>query len=330
MPILLNILLKILFFKGIYMLSDEKYVRDSLELNLFFLRIMKEHMIFLGGSFTPRDMNYTIIAEGLKSKLEEIFRVVIKLSNGLISQDVKSSGELVTNYTLNAEKMTEFYTGSHISTDITNMELGLIKQPLSNIDITEKLLRNVNSVNNSIIDLIEQVINFKKKIYENVLSCKMFTLNYPLLIDHILREAKFYLKNLKRLQMKEEINIGNQILSEEMFWNNIMEEHAEFIRGLLDPSEENLIKIADNFSKSFENLEKQGSNIHGSIKNLQTLTRESLEETKKIKDFKTQGTVGILDCKIKSIIIPLLADHVLREANHYLRLLNKFNSIKVV
>lgn len=30
---------------------------------------------------------------------------------------------------------------------------------------------------------------------------------------------------------------------------------------------------------------------------------------------------GILDTKIASIILPLLADHVLREANHYIRLL---------
>jgi hypothetical protein len=34
------------------------------------------------------------------------------------------------------------------------------------------------------------------------------------------------------------------------------------------------------------------------------------------------GTQGLLDCKIKSIIILLLGDHALRESNPYLRLLN--------
>lgn len=33
------------------------------------------------------------------------------------------------------------------------------------------------------------------------------------------------------------------------------------------------------------------------------------------------GAEGILQCKIRSVILPLLADHVLREANHYIRLL---------
>jgi hypothetical protein len=38
----------------------------------------------------------------------------------------------------------------------------------------------------------------------------------------------------------------------------------------------------------------------------------------------SQITQGLLGCKIKSIIIPLLGDHVLRESNHYLRLLKMF------
>ena len=43
--------------------------------------------------------------------------------------------------------------------------------------------------------------------------------------------------------------------------------------------------------------------------------------TQKSRDFKRAGVQGIETCKIQSIILPLLADHVLREANHYLRML---------
>ena len=55
-----------------------------------------------------------------------------------------------------------------------------------------------------------------------------------------------------------------------------------------------------------------------------SITRETLVETKKFKDFKEAGTTGIENCEIKSVILPLLADHVLREANHYIRLLKDF------
>ncbi|HEX9026574.1 MAG TPA: DUF2935 domain-containing protein, partial [Clostridium sp.] len=54
------------------------------------------------------------------------------------------------------------------------------------------------------------------------------------------------------------------------------------------------------------------------------VTDDSFKATVRISTFKAQGTQGLVECKIKSIIIPLLGDHTLREANHYLRLLKIF------
>ena len=102
----------------------------------------------------------------------------------------------------------------------------------------------------------------------------------------------------------------------ERFWNQIMMEHAMFIRGLLDPCEEELMNTADAFAETFCDLLEASRNAQS-----KTLTAESLEETKKLRDFKAAGAQGIQQCKIRSIILPLLADHVLREANHYIRLL---------
>lgn len=68
---------------------------------------------------------------------------------------------------------------------------------------------------------------------------------------------------------------------------------------------------------------KEYSALLDNCKNAQSkaMKSESLEETLKFKDFKTAGVQGITGCKIRSLILPLLADHVLREANHYIRLL---------
>ncbi len=97
-----------------------------------------------------------------------------------------------------------------------------------------------------------------------------------------------------------------------------MMEHAWFIRGLLDPSEAQLIETADNFSKKYALLLEMACRQDCRIN---TMTKKTLEETLKYRDFKMAGTKGILDCQIASIILPLLADHVLREANHYIRVL---------
>ena len=59
------------------------------------------------------------------------------------------------------------------------------------------------------------------------------------------------------------------------------------------------------------------------LPDLHMKSKGSKELTEEYQKFKTAGTEGILGCKIRSIILPLLADHLLREANHYLRLLGE-------
>ncbi len=136
-----------------------------------------------------------------------------------------------------------------------------------------------------------------------------------------MREAKFYLKLVKRLQNREEIDIEREAYEQEVFWNRIMAEHSKFIRGLLDPTEEDLINKANNFGEEFDELTKEA--IEKSL-SISELTDDSLKATREIRKFKAQGTEGLVECKIKSIIIPLLGDHTLREASHFLRLLKIF------
>lgn len=143
----------------------------------------------------------------------------------------------------------------------------------------------------------------------------MFTMNYPLLIEHILREAKLYRKYVETLEREGDLP-ENTMKETECFWNQIMMEHAQFIRGLLDPCETELMEAADDFAKEYCRLLDASRNAH-----CKTLTSESLAQTVKFRDFKAAGTQGIQQCKIRSVILPLLADHVLREANHYIRLL---------
>ena len=99
-----------------------------------------------------------------------------------------------------------------------------------------------------------------------------------------------------------------------------MMEHAEFIRGLLDPSEDELIITADKFSENYKNI------LKNYVNNPNYLASISLNETINFRNFKIAGEEGILNCKIKSIIIPLLADHVVREANHFIRILKNINT----
>ena len=306
-------------FPGLLFLEEamhnDHYIAKSLELHLFFGRIMKEHALFLRAGFTPANAAFSNQAEIYKNEFEKLLCETVALSNGAVSPDVLNSGEVVTEFTALAEKQTECFTGIAIDRKITSSELRLSSNcNYCNNNQSQKVC-TIHRLNERAIQLLDGLICFKESILKNVLNCQMFTMNYPLLIEHIIREAKLYRKYLHMLEKDGELNC--QSMREiECFWNRIMMEHALFIRGLLDPCEAELIDSADESAKEFAELLLQCSSAQD-----RTLTASSLEKTVKLRDFKAAGTKGIQECKIRSVILPLLADHVLREANHYIRLL---------
>jgi hypothetical protein len=142
-----------------------------------------------------------------------------------------------------------------------------------------------------------------------------------------LREARLYLRTIINLQERKAIDIEKEIYEQELFWNRIMAEHSKFIRGLLDPTENSLINIANDFAEEFDELAEKVIEAMDKSLPIDRITEESLVATREVSKFNAQGTEGLLECKIQSIILPLLGDHVLRESNHFIRLLEKFQKI---
>ncbi len=305
------------------MLSDTDFVRQSLELNLFFLRILKEHSFFIEAAFPSKNSDLIQQAEMFKNHFAMLLSETVQLSNGVLLRDFLTDGEIVTRYTLEAERVTEFYTGVSLNTEITRAEMAMSGSVNPNL---ATLVEQVNRLNQQAMSATQGLIDFKVMLLNSVLACHVFTFNYPLLIDHILREAKLYLSLLERIQSRADIDLVAEMIMQESFWNRIMAEHAKFIRGLLDPTEVQLFNTADNFGKQFDLLTAEAEALVRQIAALPSVTEESRQATVSIRDFKSQGTEGLITCKIRSIIVPLLGDHVLREANHYLRLLNIFES----
>ncbi len=300
------------------MLIEKKFVQMSLELNLFFARIMKEHMIFMEAGLLIKNSNLILEADQLKKSFEELLEETIELSNGVISQAAVDSREFVTPYTLKAENTVESLTGICINQNLTLKELELKSKP--DFNCPPDLEEHVFQLNNRAINLIVEIINFKETVLSQVENCKVFTFIYPDMQEHLIEEAKFYLKNL--IDLQERKIPEKDVLRTEVFWDHIMGDHAEFIRGLLDPTEKDLFNRANDFAILFEKLLEETENATKG--NIIKVTKKNLEATKEIAMFKSSATEGLLACKIKSLINPLLADHVLREANRYIRVLKAY------
>ncbi|MBQ7999742.1 MAG: DUF2935 domain-containing protein [Ruminococcus sp.] len=295
-------------------MDKENYIVKSLELHLFFGRIMKEHSFFLKAGFTPANAGFSQKAAYYQREFENLLSQTVALSDRTVSADILRSGEVLTEFTATAENQSEAFTAIPINKSITQRTLRL-RSSESECRTASGKYNAVKRLNQRAIKLLDGLIAFKESILKNVMNCKMFTMNYPLLIDHIIREAKLYREYVSKLECDGELS-DKSMKDTECFWNRIMMEHALFIRGLLDPTETELFHTADNFAKEFARLQECCLNAHS-----RTMTADSLEQAVAIREFKRAGTQGITTCKIRSVILPLLADHVLREANHYIRLL---------
>ncbi|MEH7235436.1 DUF2935 domain-containing protein [Bacillus sp. JJ1562] len=177
------------------------------------------------------------------------------------------------------------------------------------------------------------IFAFKRKVLGLILTCKLpGANNFPLLVDHTSREANYFRKRLIELNEGKLKPLPEAIIKENVFFLRIMADHAKFIGHLLDPSERKLVDMARNFSNDFDQLMYQAVDLESMKPQSQTvpLLDQFLDQNRvsvaSLRDFKKTARDLIEQCKIKSIIHPLLADHVFREADRFLEIIDMFDA----
>jgi hypothetical protein len=191
--------------------------------------------------------------------------------------------------------------------------------------------RSIKRFNEKVYHAATGIWAFKRKVLGLVLRCKLpGANNFPLLLDHTSREADYFRKRLKELNKGNLEPLPDAIIDENVFFLRIMADHAKFIAHLLDPSERKLVEMARNFSHDFDQLLMQARDLDSMRP--QSLTTPLLDQfldqnrvsVKSLRDFKKTARELIEACRIKSIIHPLLADHVFREAERFLEIIDMF------
>ena len=152
-------------------MNREDYVRLSLELHLFFDRIMKEHSLFLEASFTEKNKNLKTMANDFQKAFSRILEDVITLANGNVSREFLDNNEIVTKNTIEAEQKTSELSGILINTDITQREL---KLQSGNINVSEELINNISNINKQTLPAIQNLIQFKTNVLNQVLFPRFF------------------------------------------------------------------------------------------------------------------------------------------------------------
>lgn len=279
--------------QGRKVVHPSDFIRESLRQNLFWLRIMAEHALFMRLGLPCEEVALRLETEFLQREFEQLLEEARKIA----------------------------------------------------LNPTEGAVYNLNR---EAINLTTAMIDFKSRLLKLIICCNIRTgFNFPLLIDHIRREAIYFRAALVRLQEGIPVGPVENLIQEELFWLRIMADHSKFISSLLDQSERSFIEIARNFSEQFDQLRLHSRDFESmlvpqtfensllddtdpaplrpgvfgeglpkpySIGSLDRFTGEALQSTAELRDFKRTALELITDCRVLSIIPPLLADHVVREA----------------
>ena len=160
-------------------LGQNQFITESMSLNLFWLRIMKEHSLFLRLGLPCDQRELIERAMFFEQAFDRLLERARRIQGGTV--------------------------------------------PV------------VRALNEESIQLVRELIEYKTRLLLMMMECRLGGFNYPLLIDHIRREAIYFVNHLERLQRGEMTNPVTNLLLEEVFWLRIMADHSKFIKHLLDP-----------------------------------------------------------------------------------------------
>ena len=162
---------------------------------------------------------------------------------------------------------------------------------------------NYAAFNRTTVELIRPFLDFKRRLRDAQASGKMRSLVFPTFFDHTAREAERAVARLEKLAAG---NVGLDFAEVVDFWSAAMSEHNEFIAHLLDPQEDELIGHALDSSAMFKGFRHVNRERRLPI-------GEVVLATEEIIDFETVLQEGMNAGRIKSILNPMLVDHMRRE-----------------
>ncbi len=175
---------------------------------------------------------------------------------------------------------------------------------------------------------VKNFFAYKRHLLCLLVECKIRGgANYPLLIDHISREALYFYKLLQKICDGEMKYPVDAIVAENVFWIRHMADHIKFIQGLLDPSEREVLEQVQALSSKWDSLNLHARDFESMLwhmrpnNDFRRFEKTVTDATRELRDFKAAATELIKQCEVLSLIPPLLADHVRREADHFLEIL---------
>lgn len=280
---------------------NEEYNMISAATYLFWSRIMKEHAIFIESSLPPPQSRLAVQAKQYHNQFSQLFRRVILLSNGVLTEEILASEQFLTDFTETAERDFEKFFGVTANIPLTVSEQH-IKPFRADIAGDRQLRARFSEIGGQLLRETEAFVLFQQDMLNRRVSCKLFFGLYPSALNHLMKEAKRFIVEIKAIESADATQSDSFIA----FWNQGMSEHAKSLRGELDWTEEKEIHAANDYAEAFDMLASAAPD-----------RMKSLEYNTRFAKYAENVTQNFIGCKLLGIMSGLYCDHLLREVNHF-------------
>jgi hypothetical protein len=281
-------------------MTREQYIKGTMELNVFFARIFKEHCVTIAAGQKNGDMRVLQSIDRYKVHFEMLLSYALENGLNLIAPELINLNCFITPYTYNCEQSTQAACGISINHRISGLEMEKLNKPdpiaAGRLPYTYERALRLNSDGEEIArGLKELLINILKEVK----SGRMYSSVYASVYECYILELNRYQKAIEMLRSDQKFSRSDEGAVK------IMQSNAEHIRGTLDPVEMDDIHKANFFAGQFaECIDEQ----------------KFVEINEQFGQFVEDLIEKMLAKKLLTVMLPLTLDNILRQANRNIAL----------
>jgi hypothetical protein len=275
-------------------------VHDALRENWFWSGVFRDHATFIHANLGPDQDPLIRRALGFAQSLEKLHQEAATLA--------QQAG-------LTGPAGTYAYSGEPAEAPLAGLQgQELLRLERQAAELTQALLQSITALR-----------SFKEELLAQKLDCKVKLGLGPSLIAHMIVEAEEAHRTLGPARTVAALPEPLQALHHHLVWLPDASGHAGVLHSNLDALEGSLLKTTRDFQHIFDGMHLKALELYTMLRvaprmvgALRRLNRDAMAQIGVFRAFLAELREHLEDCEVLNVgLMPLLADHMLREELYY-------------
>lgn len=302
------------------MLDNKQLYEQSLVNHIYFAGTIRSFCTSIGLTFFRNNQDYIDMAISLGRRATKITDLTIEYMNNILASEVLKNEVYITKYTKDIDDLTEKLFGINMELQI-DKDISVLKSR-KDVNYDNKTMQKIDELNNEALILINDFKDFCLEIRNKIDKQNLFSYLYPDFFNYMYEEISVYGRDIERILSKKDYTAF--YLSEYAYYfNELLRKSAEYIRGFLDTSHQDVYDMATFYIDAFQDLTEK----YLKKNNDSNLSIETERIVSNYKDFVSNIIERLLLAKLYFITPPVTIDNFLTNVNVYLLILRYSRNI---